>query len=96
MVPLARLVVCSTTGLRPNQASLNETESLFRFENATNQNLQSIFRFLLIGKCSKGRRDFPAGRGYERLFAEHVTQADAGCDFDFLHGAAGVPEPAIY
>ena len=41
-------------------------------------------------------RDFPAGRGYERLFAEHVTQADAGCDFDFLHGAAGVPEPAIY
>jgi dihydroxy-acid dehydratase len=41
-------------------------------------------------------REFPAGRGYERLFAEHVTQADAGCDFDFLHGAAGVPEPAIY
>jgi dihydroxy-acid dehydratase len=41
-------------------------------------------------------REFPAGRGYERLFAQHVTQADAGCDFDFLHGAAGVPEPAIY
>jgi dihydroxy-acid dehydratase len=23
-------------------------------------------------------------RGYARLYAEHVTQADAGCDFDFL------------
>jgi dihydroxy-acid dehydratase len=41
-------------------------------------------------------RPFPAARGYERLFAQHVTQADAGCDFDFLHGAGGVPEPAIH
>jgi dihydroxy-acid dehydratase len=24
------------------------------------------------------------GRGYARLYAEHVTQADLGCDFDFL------------
>jgi dihydroxy-acid dehydratase len=23
-------------------------------------------------------------RGYGRLFLEHVTQADKGCDFDFL------------
>ena len=23
-------------------------------------------------------------RGYARLYAEHITQADAGCDFDFL------------
>jgi dihydroxy-acid dehydratase len=41
-------------------------------------------------------RDFPATRGYERLFAQHVTQAHEGCDFDFLHGAGGVPEPAIH
>jgi dihydroxy-acid dehydratase len=41
-------------------------------------------------------RERAATRGYERLFADHVTQADAGCDFDFLHGAGGVPEPAIY
>jgi dihydroxy-acid dehydratase len=41
-------------------------------------------------------RERPATRGYERLFTDHVTQADAGCDFDFLHGAGGVPEPAIY
>jgi dihydroxy-acid dehydratase len=25
-------------------------------------------------------------RGYVRLFVEHVTQADEGCDFDFLRG----------
>ena len=28
-------------------------------------------------------------RGYGRLFLEHVTQADQGCDFDFLRGGAG-------
>jgi dihydroxy-acid dehydratase len=26
-------------------------------------------------------------RGYRRLYAEHVLQADLGCDFDFLRGA---------
>jgi dihydroxy-acid dehydratase len=26
------------------------------------------------------------GRGYARLYAEHITQADRGCDFDFLRG----------
>jgi dihydroxy-acid dehydratase len=38
----------------------------------------------------------PASRGYERLFSDHVTQANEGCDFDFLSGAGGVPEPAIH
>jgi dihydroxyacid dehydratase/phosphogluconate dehydratase len=33
-------------------------------------------------------RDVPATRGYERLFAGHVTQANEGCDFDFLHGGS--------
>ena len=41
-------------------------------------------------------RDRPATRGYTQLFADHVTQANAGCDFDFLHGAGGVAEPAIH
>jgi dihydroxy-acid dehydratase len=26
------------------------------------------------------------GRGYARLYAEHITQAGQGCDFDFLRG----------
>ena len=25
-----------------------------------------------------------ASRGYERLYLDHVLQADEGCDFDFL------------
>jgi dihydroxyacid dehydratase/phosphogluconate dehydratase len=25
-------------------------------------------------------------RGYQRLYVERVTQADKGCDFDFLEG----------
>jgi dihydroxy-acid dehydratase len=29
-----------------------------------------------------------AERGYRRLFLEHVTQADQGCDFDFLRATA--------
>jgi dihydroxy-acid dehydratase len=28
----------------------------------------------------------PPKRGYARLYAEHVLQADQGCDFDFLQG----------
>jgi dihydroxy-acid dehydratase len=39
-------------------------------------------------------RDYP--RGYARLFAQHVRQANDGCDFDFLEGAGGIPEPEIH
>jgi dihydroxy-acid dehydratase len=35
-------------------------------------------------------------RGYGALFAQHVTQADKGCDFDFLHGGAPTPDPEIH
>ncbi|GAA4886991.1 L-arabinonate dehydratase [Saccharopolyspora cebuensis] len=37
-----------------------------------------------------------AARGYSTLFHRHITQADQGCDFDFLTGSGGVPEPAIH
>jgi len=33
-------------------------------------------------------------RGYAKLFREHVTQADKGCDFDFLVGGSGADVPA--
>ena len=36
------------------------------------------------------------GRGYGKLFLDHVTQANLGCDFDFLHRGPETPEPAIY
>ena len=38
----------------------------------------------------------PPGRGFAALYAAHVEQADRGCDFDFLRGRGGVPEPAIF
>ncbi|HEX5128002.1 MAG TPA: L-arabinonate dehydratase [Rhodocyclaceae bacterium] len=34
-------------------------------------------------------------RGYGRLFQAHVTQADQGCDFDFLEGTDPTAEPEI-
>ena len=35
-------------------------------------------------------------RGFGRLYAQHVTQADKGCDFDFLEGTAPIGEPEIH
>ena len=35
-------------------------------------------------------------RGYARLFETHVTQANEGCDFDFLEGTEPTAEPDIY
>jgi dihydroxy-acid dehydratase len=37
-------------------------------------------------------------RGYGYMFGRHITQADQGCDFDFLERGFGVPvdEPAIF
>ena len=35
-------------------------------------------------------------RGYGKLFMEHITQADEGCDFDFLEGTAPILEPEIH
>jgi dihydroxy-acid dehydratase len=36
------------------------------------------------------------GRGYGALFARHVTQANEGCDFDFLERGAPTPDPEIH
>ncbi|WP_182867016.1 L-arabinonate dehydratase [Stieleria mannarensis] len=35
-------------------------------------------------------------RGYGHLYAKHVTQADRGCDFDFLEGRSPGQEPGIH
>ena len=36
-------------------------------------------------------------RSYTKMYIEHVTQANDGCDFDFLeYSAKGVPEPEIH
>ena len=35
-------------------------------------------------------------RGYGALYLQHITQADEGCDFDFLEAGAPTPEPEIH
>jgi dihydroxy-acid dehydratase len=35
-------------------------------------------------------------RSYAALYQRHVSQADKGCDFDFLEGTEKLPDPVIY
>ena len=43
------------------------------------------------------RRPTPRyARGYGALYAQHVLQADAGCDFDVLVRPGTIAEPDIY
>jgi dihydroxy-acid dehydratase len=35
-------------------------------------------------------------RGFGALYQSHITQANQGCDFDFLEGTASTPEPEIH
>ncbi|NQW09262.1 MAG: dihydroxy-acid dehydratase [Alphaproteobacteria bacterium] len=35
-------------------------------------------------------------RGFGAIYANHITQADKGCDFDVLMGMAATPEPEIH
>ena len=35
-------------------------------------------------------------RGFGALYQQHITQADQGCDFDFLEGTALTPDPEIH
>ncbi|MDN8611882.1 IlvD/Edd family dehydratase [Variovorax ginsengisoli] len=40
-----------------------------------------------------GRAAPATGGGYQRLYVDHVLQADEGCDFDFLVGCRGAAVP---
>jgi dihydroxy-acid dehydratase len=58
---------------------------------------------LLVSEEELGRRRAEidpapgiAMSGYGELFVRHVTQANLGCDFDFLGRRDKVPEPLIY
>jgi dihydroxyacid dehydratase/phosphogluconate dehydratase len=35
-------------------------------------------------------------RGFGALYEKHITQANEGCDFDFLHSGAPTPDPEIH
>ena len=48
----------------------------------------------LARRCAAWRPPPPAyQRGYRALYADHVTQADQGCDFDFLARPGATPDP---
>jgi dihydroxy-acid dehydratase len=52
-------------------------------------------------ELEKRRADWQApapkyGRGYGALFLRHITQANEGCDFDFLEAGPPTPEPEIH
>jgi len=58
---------------------------------------------LLVDEAELGRRRAawkpPAPhytRGFGTLYLKHVTQADQGCDFDFLEDGAPTPDPEIH
>ena len=42
------------------------------------------------------QRPLPYTRGYGALYARHITQANRGCDFDFLHHGSPTPDPEIH
>ncbi len=39
---------------------------------------------------------FEEKRGFAKMYRAHVTQADMGCDFDFLEGSDPLSEPEIF
>jgi len=41
-------------------------------------------------------REIQYPRGFGRMYAAHVTQANRGCDFDFLEGTAPIADPEIH
>jgi dihydroxyacid dehydratase/phosphogluconate dehydratase len=41
-------------------------------------------------------REVAYPRGFGHMYARHVTQANRGCDFDFLEGTAPIAEPEIH
>jgi dihydroxy-acid dehydratase len=47
-------------------------------------------------RAARQARPAPYVRGYGSMYAAHVTQADRGCDFDFLAVRAPTAEPAIH
>jgi dihydroxy-acid dehydratase len=51
----------------------------------------------LASRREKWHKPLPRyNRGFGALYAAHVTQADQGCDFDFLGAGEATPEPEIH
>ena len=47
-------------------------------------------------RANWSRREVSYARGFGKMYAQHVTQANRGCDFDFLEGTAPIEDPEIH
>jgi dihydroxy-acid dehydratase len=51
----------------------------------------------LARRRSEWRKPEPHfARGFGALYQNHISQANDGCDFDFLEGTAATPDPEIH
>ncbi len=72
------------------EAAVGGTLALVRTGDTIELDIESRRLELLVDEAELQRRRAAwspptrEGRGYLRLYQEHVLQADAGCDFDFL------------
>jgi dihydroxy-acid dehydratase len=82
------------------EAAVGGTLALVRSGDFIEVDLQNRRLQLLVAEDELARRRLDwrptvahATRGYEKLYLDHVLQADQGADFDFLVGGsrAGVP-----
>ena len=82
-----------TTGVRRERAS---KRSRSRETPARRLDLRVGEEELARRRAAWRPPELPYPRGWTALYARHVTQADKGCDFDFLEGTAPLPEPEIH
>ena len=66
--------------------------------NVPNRSLNMLVDAAELDRRKQAWRTPPQhyARGYGALFSRHITQANDGCDFDFLEGTTAIPEPQIH
>jgi dihydroxy-acid dehydratase len=64
--------------------------------DARSLTLQVSDEELGVRRASWAPREVQYPRGFGRMYARHVTQANRGCDFDFLEGTEPIGEPEIH
>ena len=69
------------------QVDHSDGKSIWVFDRCSEANCNPIQKFDANGKFV---------RGFGALYQQHITQADQGCDFDFLEGTAPTPDPEIH
>jgi dihydroxyacid dehydratase/phosphogluconate dehydratase len=91
---------CNTMGTASTMASMVEALGLALPENAAFPAVEGRKLHLEVSdaELETRRKDWQPPRaamagGYQRLYVDHVMQADQGADFDFLLGCRGCAAP---